>query len=33
MLYNLDFTDLDEMVLMAPKITGHIWKKQRYGGT
>lgn len=28
-----DFTDWDEMVLTAPKITGYIWKKQRYGGT
>ena len=28
-----DFTDLDEIVLTAPKITGYLWNKQRYGGT
>lgn len=28
-----DFTDLDEMVLTAPKIIGYIWKKLRHGGT
>lgn len=33
MLDNPDFTDLDEMVLTAPKITGYLWNKQRYGGT
>ena len=29
----LIFTDLDEMVLTAPKITGYFWNKQWYSGT